>query len=72
MERLTTQMQHRPAMYTFTIIICQTTDDIHYLLDQSRYQQLAITTLQIRRLLWDDVHGIRECIHSKNNRCSIY
>ncbi len=54
--------------------ICQTTDCYSWyslLLDQSRYQQLvyiAITTLQIRRLLLDDVESANVCIV----RCSIY
>ena len=38
--------------------------------DQSRYQlvYIALTTLQIRRLLWDDVESANVCIV----RCSIY
>ncbi len=56
MERLTTRMHHRPAMYTFTI--CQTTDCYSFTI--IGYQQLvyiALTTLQIRRLLLDDVES---------------
>ncbi len=62
MERLTTRMQRRPAMYTLTIFICQT----------ARYQPyvdyIALTTLQIRRLLLDDMESAKVCIV----RCSIY
>ncbi len=66
MERLTTGMQHRPALLTII-------NFHYYYVDQSCYQQLvyiaiALTTLQIRRLLWDDVESVNVCIV----RCSIY
>ena len=65
MESLTTRMQHRPAMYTLTKPLMIIFTII------TRYQQLvyiALTTLQIRRLLWDDVEPANVCIV----RCSIY
>ncbi len=63
MQRLTTWMQHRPAMYTFTILF-QTTDCYSMIFTIIRsvavsaacvLVYIALTTLQIRRLLWDDV-----------------
>ncbi len=65
MERLTTRMQHRPAMYT---LIIYNYDKDSWYLNHQQLVYIALTTLQIRRLLWDDVDRENVCIL----RCSIY
>ncbi len=76
MERLTTRMQHRPAMYTPNTIIIITyyvkplivfMIRIHYSI-ALQLVYIALTTLQIRRLLLDNVESANVCIV----RCSIY
>ncbi len=72
MSSLTTRMQHRPAMYTLPYNYAKPLSVNNSLVFTiiRRYQQLvyiALTTLQIRRLLWDDVESANVCIV----RCSI-
>ncbi len=56
MERLTTRMQRRPAMYTLTIFICQT----------ARYQPYVHSTYHTpNKEIVIGRCGIRESMHSK-------
>ncbi len=61
---------HLPYNYVKPLIVIHCTYDIH-IRSTPHYQQLvyiALTTLQIRRLLLDDVESANVCIV----RCSIY